>query len=408
MFSRRILCLSMGVFVLALAGCGASMIVKDKNYNKVGFPYYLPRPYLAVTDSFVVDAKYFLLDAELSQDGNNVIITSDIPPALSDILVHNPMKISELSKSSIATTEGAEETPNSGIKDGSSDSSSSGTSTSSAQSSTSKAPIELRKYFEIIYLPDFDEKYYVSGKANLGTVKYNLKFRDGWMLEGVDADVDNSKLAEMVTNILESTTGVLLDIVRLREGLIAGAEGEAGTEGAKKIITEGQAKQLTLLVTRTKEVIPGIYPFLKENEWASIATYNEGNCIYYIYANSAAEGKKPLLALNTTEKISIDILLKAETTTAQPDNSITNKDIDLITSTIDKAIKSSENKELVSVYSKVMINDQTRKATIFLKRKLEAKEEEEFNNIFLKALINNSLLGKVENKPAYTIEKKDD
>lgn len=142
--SKRLMLVS--VMGLILYGCAGLEVAKvDKNGDPNGFVYYLPHPYLLVTN---VASKI---------EGQNCTQKK------------NPTKVSATEKNS----------------------------TSTAGDNHQKAS-ELE--YKIIYLPDMSQKYAVTIRSGFGSVNTNMKFEDGWKLTEVGGIID-TKIPETLNAI---------------------------------------------------------------------------------------------------------------------------------------------------------------------------------------------------------------
>ena len=134
------------VIGIVLYGCAGMDVAKvDKNGYPNGFVYYLPHPYLLVTN---VASKI---------EGQN------------STQKKNPTKTGATGRNSTSTA-------------------------GDNQQKTS----ELE--YKIIYLPDMSQKYAVTIRSGLGSVNTSMKFEDGWKLTEVGGIVD-TKIPETLNAI---------------------------------------------------------------------------------------------------------------------------------------------------------------------------------------------------------------
>jgi hypothetical protein len=129
----------------------------------------------------------------------------------------------------------------------------------------------LRRYFDIVWLPDFEEKYVLRTKAGLGNASVTMVTGQGWRLEGLEASLDNSALNDQIFGIIDSATEILSQAAKLKLGIVApetGAEGgpEGGPEGEENIPEKLAGTRVTAKVSIVRLASPGLYPVLKPAE----------------------------------------------------------------------------------------------------------------------------------------------
>lgn len=123
----------------------------------------------------------------------------------------------------------------------------------------------LSEYLAITYLPDSDEQYAVKTWGG-PYAKLSMSLKNGWMMESVNAEVDNSAIYDFVFQQIDKATDLVTDVVRLDKGLLAPATASSpdlqssGGKGAATTVP------VTLKVTRVKHAVPGLYPILKPRE----------------------------------------------------------------------------------------------------------------------------------------------
>ena len=161
---KKTLFVTFGVLaiLMSLASCAGHFVVKPTTPGSTvqGFRYYLPKPYLLVTNMTVV-----------SDDGN--------PPQ------SKPAGSSDTSSSS---------------KDKPKDNSSSPKETPQGGSVVTA---------KIVWLPDTANPYTVSSSGpGIGTFKGGLQLTNGWMLTNVNEESD-AKVAETLTAVAGLVSGVL-------------------------------------------------------------------------------------------------------------------------------------------------------------------------------------------------------
>lgn len=125
------------------------------------------------------------------------------------------------------------------------------------------------RYFNILWMPDFDEQYVVTAKAGLGNAGVILGFGQGWNLQALDATVDNSAIAKPLLDFYSGTLGALQKLATAKiEAPIAALTG--GPQSASAADTFKGGTPVTVKVTKVRIVAPGLYPILKPNEIGSL------------------------------------------------------------------------------------------------------------------------------------------
>ena len=124
-----------------------------------------------------------------------------------------------------------------------------------------------RRFFDVVWMPDFDEKYVVQGKPGLGNANIGITMTQGWGLYGLDARIDNSAI---VKPLLDFYSTGLDALSKLAKGKIlpASALSGGGAQGAVEAAQLPPDVRVTVKVTRVQVVAPGLYPILKPGEKA--------------------------------------------------------------------------------------------------------------------------------------------
>jgi hypothetical protein len=298
-----------GTFLLIFSACASIQIKKiDPSSQELSGPsgvrYYLPRPYVAVSEPFVIFSKSYVVNAELSPDGQYVLLR-DVPDEFKDkiFIRKDGMGITTtraLKKSQIDSTvkgvtqseetpeqepdkkkEGSkgdeideEEKPKTEIKSGMA-------GIKLANDNTGIPVTPLRRYFDIIWLPDFDEQYIVISKSGLGNVSTVLQTGQGWSLNGLEALVDNSSLTKPLLAFYESTFSALQKLTTAKItaplDIISGVvQSEAEIQKAGAAAFKGGIP-ISLKLVFVRVATPGLYPILKPKELAEINKYYNDN-----------------------------------------------------------------------------------------------------------------------------------
>ncbi|HVW25702.1 MAG TPA: hypothetical protein VHC69_10045 [Polyangiaceae bacterium] len=301
---RALFATSLLVTFTACASIVVHKIPLDGGDDVEGFRYYLPRPYIAVTSEFpyassdayvsgTVVGNYLQLDQatlqrlKLDADGD---VPTNLPVSS---LLHAESKSRLTAEDSnggkggggkgvgggkgtggsatgAGGTGGGGADTSTGGKDGKSggkdtspgDGGVGGASPSLAQASgvSNGLVVIPNSPFDIVYLPDFEQQYAIEPGAGMSVNELKLTLGNGWMLESLDAKIDNSAIG----NFLMSQAGKTLDLLRSMGGLAAGLP----TTGLQ---AEVQGESVLVRVRTILYATPGIYPVLKPRELASCA-----------------------------------------------------------------------------------------------------------------------------------------
>lgn len=282
---------------LLLAGCAQVLVNKvDRATGQVvpnsaeGLRFYLPRPYVSVFEPFIVASEVYLARGEMSPDSAHVLLT-EVPKGLADIVVEGGQAqgMGRLLSIDAARVQVAP-APTGGAQSAAAPAAAASAPAPAASAASTAAPTiaggvlnykatndnaafavtPQPRYFNILWLPDFDEQYVVSAKAGLGNAGVVLGFGQGWSLQGLEATVDNSAIAKPLLDFYSGTLGALqkLATARIEAPLAAltGAGGAGAQSAAANATTFAGGTPVTLKVTRVRIVAPGLYPVLKPGE----------------------------------------------------------------------------------------------------------------------------------------------
>lgn len=288
------------VSVLALASCASVSILKvtEGTQQPEGIPFYLPRPYVQVYEPFVIGSKAYLVSGKLSPDGGYLIIDnvkdqnsldglfrSDLSreqaPRVPVNIIRKPgagPRDSDLTGGAQGETE-APAAPASAASAASAPDSAgsaptgaqpSGNFNVSVTNTSSLFPPTLgRRFFDVVWMPDFDEKYVVQGKPGLGNSNIGVTLTQGWGLYGLDARVDNSALVKPILDFYSTGFDALGKLAK-SEIFPAGELTGGGAQGAIEIAELPPGARVTVKVTRVQVVAPGLYPILKPKEVSGV------------------------------------------------------------------------------------------------------------------------------------------
>jgi len=300
---RSITMASVGAACAVLASCASVEVNKvDSATGRVvadaapGLRFYLPRPYVSVFEPFIVSSEVYLASGEMSPDSNFVLL-NDIPEGLrtiaNDKLVKGTQAMPGLRVDASQVNAAA---PGRGPQSAAAAADAASAAASAASSSMTGTPkpsggvLNIKavndnaayavtpqpRYFNILWLPDFDEQYVVSAKAGLGNAGVVLGFGQGWSLQSLDATIDNSSLAKPLLDFYSGTLGALQKVATAKiEGPLAMLTGKPQSAAAPDARSFAGGTPVTLKVTKVRIVAPGLYPVLKPKEIAEKATLTD-------------------------------------------------------------------------------------------------------------------------------------
>lgn len=266
---------------LTLAGCASVKVQKigvDGNpVGPNGLRYYMPRPYVSVHEPFIIASTAYLVPGELTLDGQYLRL-SEVPTPLAGKVVLTPQGKALLRAAEVraAGTAGVGGTPQNAapataaptVVPTPTPGKESGTATlKMTNDNAAFAVTPQRRYFDILWLPDFDEQYVVQTEARLGIASTTMRTGQGWSLQGLDASIDNSALAGPLLDLYKGSLDALqkLAVARIQgpAALISG-QVQSAAPSAKEAFSGGTP--LTVKITLVRVVAPGLYPVLKPRE----------------------------------------------------------------------------------------------------------------------------------------------
>lgn len=336
---------------LVFQGC-ASVTVERVDFNDLetkGFRYYLPRPCVAVNEPFVVGpTKTFIVNGLLTADGEYIILpdlsgdddiggyfktsgnftlfeTSKVWIDFSSTVPKSDEEGGPQAKEENEGGDGKSDDGKDKEEKGDSDKDDdedveepdeeveSGSETVEVETDNSALPITpLKRYFDIVYIPDSRQQYAVRGKAGLGNSKVKLSLGQGGMIQGMFTDADNSALNKALIGLMESTTPILLN--KLSKVLdVDVEEDEEEKAEALQFKLDEEVKMgtpLSVKVSIVRLVSPGLYPVLWHDEGTGINLDLNNPPIsnhYYVIPIGVENGKlKPFLIFSTYEVIVVE------------------------------------------------------------------------------------------------------
>lgn len=297
---RIALFLAVSTVLSAQVGC-ASVTVRrvggPADDNSEGVRFYRPRPYIAVHEPFVVAAETFVASGILSDDGKYVVLTA-VPAGLRERTALHPdgnvripaARVRVPQSSAVpGTVQGAEPIPDEPTPPSTGTESTSTTDPSAEPADADQPKRETgqrrlvvrndnsafavqptRRYFDIVYLPDFEENYVVSSKAALGNANTDITLGQGWSLQGLTAQIDNATLTERFHSLIQDAQQALTSIGRTSLGLPPTGSGPQGGAplGADQRLEAGTSVSMKVTVARV--AAPGLYKILKPTEIAAL------------------------------------------------------------------------------------------------------------------------------------------
>lgn len=281
----------------AIPGCASVSVrrVKDDEVKGPnGVRFYRPRPYVVVHEPFVIGSKAYLVGGQVTPDGKYININNvadDLAGHFKADLGYARSTRIEMSRVDVL---GTASRPGDAIRGG-------------AQGDTPPAPPSepppkpepkpepggsqpsptgqldlkvvnhndafavqpLRRYIDLVYLPDFDEDYVVEVKERFGSASADMHLGQGWSLQGMEAKIDNSAVTGPILELMRDSLKLLSQLSKAAagrlEGVIAGAaQGEGETPDATTRLVGGT--NVTVKVTVVRLAAPGLYPILKPKE----------------------------------------------------------------------------------------------------------------------------------------------
>jgi hypothetical protein len=323
------------------AGCASVKVYKvvtnpdgtEKIDKKVeGIPYYLPRPWLEVYDPFVVSAMPYFINAQLTPDGKYLQLAS-LPVELKDANLnqlfpvesdHAPTVVETLgpqagqnalqgstpgssssgnnSSSSITSTNS---TTNTSTNNTTNTSTNNTTNTSTTSTNAGKSSTKVtstsdfyitpgRRFFDIVYLPDYSDKRIIQIHGGLGKSDLSVTLAQGWSLAALNASVDNTELAKEIFKTWD--TGLQLAQKAATTALFPPASALQGQAANGTIVT--------CKIINSEMVAPGLYPIPKDITYPTVGAIADNNSFvkrlglttYHVYTIEALQptGDSPL------------------------------------------------------------------------------------------------------------------
>jgi len=295
------------VFVTAtvLAACASVNVQKIGSdgapVGPAGVRFNRPRPYVNVHEPFVVGARAYLVNGQVTPDGKFLLITSatdNLDGALRTAL-GSTIEVSRV----LLTTPGALEAAPPGVVQSGDDTPTlppipppgdvatpaptpaeppaeepqrppapPAERTGQAQfkivnDNNAFATQPMRRYMDLVFLPDFEEEYVVQVESRIGNASAALDLGQGWSLQGLDARIDNDSITRRLFALYDESIKIALQLGRTAlgvPGLPGGVQSGADTTTAAEKLPAGT--NVSIKVTLVRMVAPGLYPVLKPAE----------------------------------------------------------------------------------------------------------------------------------------------
>jgi hypothetical protein len=258
--------------VLSCVGCANLKVTKItatekgtcKDHCTKGFRYYLSRPYVVVEKPVCVSEEISLLVVDTKSD-----LEGQVPAQLLEqvkMLLDSPATVSSSAGGSPGTMAEDGAGPDKSSEDEQTKQKTQGTAytLSPEDLQPDNTPtVDLKGSIKVVFLPDMDEQYAVHNTSFLGKIAYRLAFKDGWQLQGVSADTDNTAVAiallKAVQTGIDTAKKVAMKRNALAQALKKPAEPAAGNNKAA-MLKDGKDDSLRIMEVATCTYLkPGLY-----------------------------------------------------------------------------------------------------------------------------------------------------
>jgi hypothetical protein len=269
---------------------------KKRAAKMEGLRFYRPRPYLAVKKAFPVGGDDFFVVGKVDDAGALVTVDAkSIPPDLSSHFKLGGKGEAALPLSAVkvnlpkthggagdgAPSDNAGDRKKSDPAPGEEEEPEQPANTKKIKSEAtiitggdpaSSPKLEVNEYFDLIYLPDFNEQYAIKVKAGIGSATADVGLENGWMLERSNITMDNSAIGHFIFSNIEKFIDIAVDVAKaainpagaLASGALgAGHEIPTAQADAKAMKETLGGKNVLLRVRYFLEAQPGLYPILK-------------------------------------------------------------------------------------------------------------------------------------------------
>ncbi len=270
------------------AGCASVKVRKigadGKPEGPDGIRFYRPRPYVSVHEPFVIAARPYVAAGRMTPDGRFVVI-ENVPAELSGriALVNGQVAVAA---SHVLVGPGGPPTGG-GVQSG--EVNVDDKTVPKPDPKDSKDPAEpkptgqldlrvtnntgvwatqpTRRYFDIQFLPDFEEDYVVEVESNFGNASADVALGQGWSLQGMSATLDNSAITDRLLTVFDETFKVLSAAAKAALGIppvVGGGVQSGDVTTADRTFAGGTP--VSIKITLIRVAVPGLYPILKPKE----------------------------------------------------------------------------------------------------------------------------------------------
>ena len=262
-----------------------------------GIPYYQPRPYVAVKSPFPVSGGDLLVQGTVDSEGNVLIPKDAVPDRLktwfrtsdvdaNSLVVPGETVVRVRQQSTRADKDGGDGNGDDGNDDDGDGGGGAGGAGSGGPSAKPPGEDDKKKEeaggknemsgpaashvvrvcdsFDVVYLPDFAERYVLQLNPGLGNLKATINLQGG-MLNSFGTEIDNSAVASMVSQAVAAAVDVA------KQYALAGLAPDEPTETLDEAIRQqstAKSRKATLRIRCVAEALPGLYPILKPGEEA--------------------------------------------------------------------------------------------------------------------------------------------
>lgn len=283
-----------------------------------GVRFYMPRPYVRVKEPFLIGADVYLAQAVVSADGQTAMVTSLAPmserradgpllPPPPEVALRIPLRRivwrdtntpswpAEIAGAPAADISSGEPLPAAlalaaarGAHAAASPATTLATPAPAPAPDAHAAGITARSVnvdnaawartpidgpFDVVFLPDFEEQYVVTGAGNLGDARVHLSLGQGWSLQSLDATADNRLLNKRIFDLIDSAAQMALAAARAALAAAVPATTftpESAPAGhvpdARDQPSPAPGTPVVLKVTVLRRAAVGLYPLLKPGE----------------------------------------------------------------------------------------------------------------------------------------------
>jgi hypothetical protein len=305
---RAIQVLSALAAALCLAGCAGVKVMKVQvapgDKEPEGIPFYLPRAYVQVYEPFVIGSKAYLATGQVTPDGQFLLLdnlTGELAQLLgtqasqgsgsatfplANVRLTTPGNLAggTIQSDTPAGSSDADKKDDSAKKDdgakkedGKTDGAGQGSGTAAVgQFNTSVTQSQVpfpstlgRRFFDVVWLPNYEEKYVVQTTPGLGNANINVTMVQGWGLAGLDAKIDNSAVVKPLLDFYSGVAGALLKAAQAKivpAAAIAGAIQSDDPNAKPRTPSLTPGTRVSAKVTKVIVAAPGLYPVIHPTE----------------------------------------------------------------------------------------------------------------------------------------------